>query len=483
MASDLDLVARLLSYEQGHAVPKSSHRHLAIHDDALVFCPIMMAGEESTIHALAIGRIGTAPKIRVVPDPRLRADQFKLFEWLAKGFEHYFQSCRDSGVHPQIWVSSRPVLTLLDTLAERLRYNRDYPVVRRFGELLTYATDRLNIAGQQALIDCSSALTGHWLTGQSDSDDEHLGALLAWLEGDRNGIGDLLEKVRIAEQQPCGSKTSPDFDRDILNPLVTEYNVARRDGANPSRLTFLAGQIEDALAPIVLNIYEKTQKAIQLLKEAELPELIHLGELEARETDSFQSFMKSRDKGYRMSLRDKPKASVFKMAEREDAEENYQAAILASDSVAQAEAILSGKALEGKVTNPRKVKLAPRRFDLLFELISDQEILHLREGSKLSLKDDPRYQVTVVSLQRRSGHAIISLKVTRGKRTHGLPKDGAKQFWLLSAPDWHRLRNERKQFKERLAKTPWTHNSNETAPVLPSRAAPVDPLALVEALR
>ena len=125
MAGELDLVARLLAYEGGRAVRIATHQQVAIRSDALVLCPVAMAGEDTTVHIVAVGRIDGAPEIYCVPDPRVRDDEYELFAWLGGHIEQHFEARRRAGEYPQIWVSSGAVADHLDTLADRLRYNHE----------------------------------------------------------------------------------------------------------------------------------------------------------------------------------------------------------------------------------------------------------------------------------------------------------------------------------------------------------------------
>src|SRR5919199_5029360 len=229
MSTTLDLLARLLAYRDGRAQLRASHRQVAIHPQARVLCPLALAGEDTTIHIVAYGPIGGPARVLCVPDPRKRDPQFDLFARLGADLERRFERCRREGTYPQLWVSSGAAASHLDVLADRLRYNRLRPDVKRFGELLSYATGRLPIAGQQALISATGALTRHWATGQQAGEDEHLGAVLAWIDPPA-GVP-VLEAVAAAELEPMGARTDPTFDEQILEPLVRAYDDAPRAGA------------------------------------------------------------------------------------------------------------------------------------------------------------------------------------------------------------------------------------------------------------
>jgi hypothetical protein len=222
------------------------------------------------------------------------------------------------GCFPQLWVSSGAVAGHLDTLADRLRYNRQNTRVRRFGELLSYATGRYPIAGQQALLTATAALRLHWASGQQPAEDEHLGALLAWVDPPV-GIP-IQEAVAAAERVPMGVKTDPEFDRTVLDPLVETYDrTARGPGASRRSAADAAMRIQQALEPVALRIYDATQRAVQLLIASGLPELPGLAELEALEAAEFESFMQARDDGRPITLRDRPRAAAFGLSTRESA--------------------------------------------------------------------------------------------------------------------------------------------------------------------
>ncbi len=480
MPREIDLIPRLLAFKHGRAQRAATHLQIAVRSDALVVCPLAMAGEDTTIHMIAWGEIGQPPTISFVPDPRRRDDQYRLFAEFGVAIERYFRACRDTGTYPQIWVSSAPVASHLDILADRLRYNRDDVQVKRFGELLSYATERYPIAGQQALHTATGALKLHWATGQTEGEDEHLGALLTWIEPP--GGCSVLRAVADAERIPMGVKTDPDFDRDVLEPLVTAYNEALRAGAEAAELTRHADRIRSALQPVVLRIYEATQRAIQVLLGMGLPPLPDLAELERREAEEFESFMAARDAGHYLSLRDGPRAAAFKLSAREDAAQNLEAARLLGDRVARARGRLTGRVLVGEVVRPRATRLGPRQTSYEFDLHTTQRVLHIRVRDELFWVDDPRLRVVVTRVQRRGASTWVSLQITKGQRSVGLPPAGAHLEFAPSVPDWAWLWRLRSHLSRRLAITPWTH-TDQPIPPSPVRPAPSDPLAAVEALR
>lgn len=482
MAGEIDLIARMLAFESGKALRVASHLHVSVQPHALVVCPLAMAGEDTTIHTVAIGHVGKSAEFQSVPDPRFREDEYGLFTWLAERIVAYFDECRSRGDFPQIWVSSSPAAALLDILADRLRYNRDDLVVKRFGELLSYATERFPIAGQQALITATGALRQHFATGQQEAEDEHLGTVLVWIEppAGRN----VLAEVAATELIPMGAKTDPTFDRQVLDPLVRDYNEARRKGADPKVLARRAKAVHDVLVNVARPIYEGTQRTIRILGRLNLPPLPALAALDDRERGEFQNFMQSRDDGFHLPLRDKPKSAAFKLADREDAMDNLESAVLHEDRLGRARARLAGSVLRGTVRNPQKVHLGPWRFEYSLEVVSQQRVLRVRRRDELSLLLDTRLKAVVTDIHRNGRTTTVSLRLSSGGRAVGLPRIGEVIELGPGAPDWLGIVRTRVQMAERLSDPPWTHSDAGIPNCKPQAGgAPRDLLRVLEGLR
>ena len=478
MGSDIDMVARLLAFRNGRAERIASHRQVVIKPNAAILCPIAMAGEDTTIHIVAFGRIGAPPEIRCVADPRVRDDQYTLFEWMGDKIERYFQACRTSGDYPQLWVSSTAAASHLDTLADRFRYNRDNVRVRRFGELLSYATERFPVAGQQTLVTATSALRLHFATGQQDGEDEHLGALLTWIEPPiRNAI---FTAVARAEEIPMGVKTDPAFDRRTLAPLVQAFNAARHSNASATSLDRHRTAIQQVLEPVVREIYCGVQRAITILMQLGLPSLPDLTALSTRERDEYLSFMDARDQGIPLPLHDKAKRAAFGLADREDALENLERATLRGDRVTRARACLAGDVVVGIVSNARRLHTGPHRYSHRFDISSTQRKLHIRRCDDLVLLTEPRLVALVRDVRRSGRTTLISLEVVRGMRCVGTPANGTQVQMGKPAPDWNHIFLLRKQMGSRLRNVPWTHQDNALPASAPSAMQP--PADLVQAV-
>lgn len=476
----MKIVGRLNALQAGRAVRAATHLQVIIQPHALIICPLAMAGEDTTIHAIAVGGIGAAPEIRVAADPRVRDEQYALVAWLGGIIEAYYQRCRDSADFPQIWVSSGAAAGHLDILADRLRFTRENEPIKRMGELLTYATERGPVTGQQALVTATGALAAHFATGQQEGEDEHLGVFLTWLAPPPDQ--DIRRAIELAEHEVMGVKTDPIFDRNQLAPLVAAFNKARAEHARPEEMRYRTNAISSALTPVVARIYDAVQRAISYLN-GQFPPAAILADLARSEAGAFASFMNGRDLGLPLPYRDTPKAGVFKITERETAAQNLEAGSLYGDTMLLAKARMEGRVLSGIAQNVTATKV-PYNTVHRSEVVTGQGNLHLRRGDVFAQLDNPGFKWTVEHVARNGAQTSVTLSMRKRVKGAGPLANGQAVEFAPPPPDWTRLGRSRSKMQARLAVMPWTHG--ETPPVQQAPSAvpkPTDLLAAVEALR
>lgn len=478
MADLVHVAARLRALQRGQAVPIVSQRQLVIQPHARILTLIAMAGEDTSVHAAALGSIGHAPEIKVVADPRRRDDQYDLLRWLLPFFERYFSECLTDGTFPQIWVSSAGALGHLDTLADRLRFT-DEDDMKRLGTLWTYAGERSPVAGQQALISATTALRAHYATGQQETEDEHLGSLLTWIEPPSGR--DIWAAIATAESQPMAVKTDPKFDGHMLQPALADYNHARSIG-DGSASAFHHARIQQLLEGVIRPIYAATQRAIAVLTAPRWkpnPALDALAEQEARE---FARFMAAREEGFHLPYHDRPKAGAMKIASRERAVSNLEAGMLRHDRAAREKGVVSGRVLRAQVTGIREDKVRPRFFEYELMLSSSQDSLHLRVGDELWTLDDPKIALRVEDVGRRGSFTVVRGTVPHGKNAVKRMSPGITLDFGPEAPNWQHIGKELQQMGERLTHAPWTHGDTTPAPSPVDKTMPPNLLAAVERL-
>jgi hypothetical protein len=278
-----------------------------------------------------------------------------------------------------------------------------------------------------------------------------------------------------------GVKTDPAFDRERLQPLVSAYDRARREGASATQLQRRARAIENELSPIIGRIYEAVQRALTFL-QGQFPVARMLDDLARREADEFESFMRGRDDEVALPYRDRPKAAAFKISERERAAQNVEQGALYGDAMAQARARLAGRIVSGRVLNVTATKV-PNKTIHRFDVETAQTNLHLRQGDQLACLSDQRLRCAVEGVRRQGAVTRVAFVITAGMRAVGAPVPGAAIEMAPPPPDWNQLYRERGKMSARLAVTPWTHSQDAVAPLAEAIARPANLLAAVEALR
>lgn len=450
MADLLHVAARLRALQNGQAVPIVSQRQVVIQPHARILTLMSMAGEDTSVHAAAFGGFGESAQVFVVADPRRRDDQNTLLRELLPLFEDYYAQCRATGTFPQIWVSSAGALGHLDTLADRLRFT-DEPEIRRLGELWTYAGERSPIAGQQVLISASGALRLHYATGQQEAEDEHLLALLTWIDPPRGR--DLFAAVASAEETPMGVKTDPLFDRSSLQPAIDDFHKAGSDAERAFHQTRIQHMLEGVIRPI----YTATQRAMALLGQPRWRDNPALEELAQQESDEFERFMQARDDGHFLPYHDSAKAGAMKIAARERAVTNVEAGMLRHDRAARERGVVKGSVLRGQLVDVREHHLGPRLFEYDLVLSSHQDSLHLRLGDELWLMDGAKLSMEVNEIERRGPFTRVTGRVSDGKRAAKKLSVGSTLDFGPGAPNWPGIGIELGQMKIRLTNEPWTH--------------------------
>ncbi|MFJ4686022.1 hypothetical protein [Streptomyces sp. NPDC088789] len=266
----ISTLARLEAVHTGRAQPGATvrHRHLSRHP--LVFVPLTTAGEAGAPLGALVGTDRDAPRLLTVAQPRDRELRFAFLAELADVVLPYVDAhaesveaaeraetdpetgkrvkvevdlCADA---PQLIVPNRAGLAYVRLLGRSTRFRRTaeqdpeapYPAPPRvplLGRWLTHYAERARVPGSSLLLAMTDLLSRHWATGQSGMEDQHLGALLAWIDPPEGGSGAgaalRAELDRDADGQllcpPAGPATDPAFDNKLLAPAIERYDRAR----------------------------------------------------------------------------------------------------------------------------------------------------------------------------------------------------------------------------------------------------------------
>ncbi|GAB2845518.1 hypothetical protein GCM10027074_10460 [Streptomyces deserti] len=399
----ISTLARLEAVRTGRAQPAATVRHRHLSERPLVFVPLTTAGEAGAPLGALVGTDRDAPHLLVVPQPRDRDLRFAFLAELADVVLPYVDAyadvveaaertetdpetgkrvkvevdlCADA---PQLIVPSRAGIDFVRLLGRSMRFRRTAeqdpeaphpapPRVPLLGRWLTHFGERARVPGSSLLLAMTDVLARHWATGQSTLEDQHLGALLAWIDPPQGLSGAeaalRAELERDARGQltcpPAGPATDPAFDNKLLAPAIERYDRARtalsaaEDGLEAddrlAALTAAEREIRELVRSRTLPTWEKVWQGLDLLRE--LPAGAHV---EERWTRDRWSFTGHRDRVLAgeppQPRRDDAVTAANKLATREREQARLDAHEALDDPLVMVARRLAGEAFAGEVTD------------------------------------------------------------------------------------------------------------------------------------
>ncbi|MFF3516099.1 hypothetical protein [Streptomyces sp. NPDC002573] len=516
-------LARLEAVRSGHAQPAATVRHRHLSDRPLVLVPLTTAGEAGAPLGALVGIDRDTPRLLVVPQPRDRDLRFAFLAALAdivlpyvdgygeaveaaertetdpetgKRVKVEVELCADA---PQLIVPSRAGIDFVRLLGRSMRFRRTAeqdpetphpapPRVPLLGRWLTHFGERARVPGSALLLALTEVLARHWTTGQSSLEDQHLGALLAWIdppEGTSGAEAALwAELARDAEGQllcpPAGPATDPAFDNELLAPAIERYDRARarlaaaEDGVEADdrfgELSAAEGEIRALVESRTRPTWDAVWRGLDLLRA--LPDSAHA---EVRWTRDRWSFTGHRDRVLAgeppQPRHDDAVTAANKLATREREQARLDAQEALDDPLVMAGRRLAGEAFAGEVTDvvmaySEGKRPSPRPL----VTVRTEDLPHLGEGAKVfrSLGGKPQgaefvgYEDTGEDGREHDGggaeSALVVLRIVdkmgRGKEPEAgsVPEKGDRVCFTLFE---HEQRGGAKLPEPE--ETPWTH--------------------------
>ncbi|MFI1070801.1 hypothetical protein [Streptomyces puniciscabiei] len=502
-------LARLEAVSSGRAQPAATVRHRHVSTRPLVFVPLTTAGEAGAPLGALVGTDRDQPRLLAVPQPRDRDLRFSFLADLADVVLPYIDSyagsveaaertetdpetgkrvkvevelCADA---PQLIVPSRAGLEFVRLLGRSMRFRRTAeqdpeaphpapPRVPLLGRWLTHYGERSRVPGSSLLLALTDVLSRHWATGQSGLEDQHLGALLAWIDPPQGESG--AEAARRAELArdpagqllcpPAGPATDPAFDNKLLAPAIERYDRARTALAAAedalaaddrlAALTAAEREIRDLVASRTRPTWDAVWRGLDLLRE--LPEGAHV---EERWTRDRWSFTGHRDRVLAgeppQPRRDDAVTAANKLATREREQARLDAQEALDDPLVMAGRRLAGEAFAGEVTDvvmaySEGKRPSPR--PLVTVRTDDRP--HLAERARLYRSLGGRPQSAEFVGQEADGVLVLRVldKMGRGKEPEpgSVPEKGDRICFTLFE---HEQRGGAKLPDPE--ETPWTH--------------------------
>ncbi|MFC8590777.1 hypothetical protein [Streptomyces atroolivaceus] len=498
----ISTLARLEAVDSGRAQPLATVRHRHLADGPLVLVPLTTAGEAGAPLGALVGTDRAAPRLLAVAQPRDRDLRFAFLAELAEAVLPHIESYADvvepaerSEVDPgtgkkvkvdvelcadaaQLIVPSRAGIDFVRLLGRSMRFRRTaeddpdtpYPAPARvplLGRWMTHYGERARVPGSSLLLAATDLLNRHWATGQSSLEDQHLGALLAWVDppdGEPGAAAALraeLERDRDGQLvcPPAGPATDPAFDNRLLAPAIERYDRARaalaaaEDALDAdTRLGELSGaerEIRSLLAGVLLPTWDAVWRGIDLLRE--LPEGTRA---EDRWTRDRWSFTAHRDRVRAgeppQPRRDDAVTAAQKLASRETAQAQLDAQEALDDPLVLAGRRLAGEAFIGEVTEVEMAYSESKRpSPRPLVTVRTDERPHLGERTKVyrSLDGRPQTAEFVGYATEDPGHAEpegtvhLVLRITdrmgRSKEPApgSVPEPGDRIAWTLFEHD------------------------------------------------
>ncbi|MGX4692034.1 hypothetical protein [Streptomyces sp. JNUCC 63] len=523
-------LTRLEAVRAGQAQPAATVRHRHLSERPLVFVPLTTAGEAGAPLGALVGTDRHAPRLLAVPQPRDRDLRFAFLAELADVVLPYIDSyagtveaaertetdpesgkrvkvevelCADA---PQLIVPSRAGIDFVRLLGRSMRFRRTAeqdpedphpapPRVPLLGRWLTHFGERARVPGSSLLPALTDLLARHWTTGQSSLEDQHLGALLAWItppEGSSGARAALrAELARGADGQlecpPAGPATDPAFDNKLLAPAIERYDRARtalaaaEDGLQADdrlgALTAAEREIRALVEKCALPTWEKVWDGLDLLRA--LPEGAHV---EERWTRDRWSFTGHRDRVLAgeppQPRRDDAVTAANKLATREREQARLEAQEALDDPLVMAGRRLAGEAFAGEVTDVVMAYSEGRRpSPRPLVTVHTDDLPHLGERARVyrSLDGKPQSAEFVAHEEGGTEGTLIVLRILdkmgRGKEpaAGSVPEKGDRVCFTLFE---HEQRGGAKLPDPE--ETPWTHGGPPgEAGAVPEVADPV----------
>ncbi|WP_405492550.1 hypothetical protein [Streptomyces sp. NBC_00096] len=522
----MNTLARLEAVRAGRAQALATVRHRHLSGRPLVFVPLTTAGEAGAPLGAMVGTDPDAPHVLVIPQPRDRDLRWEFLAELAGQVVPYLESyadavepvertetdpetgkrvkveaelCLDA---PQLIVPSRTGIEYVRLLGRSMRFRRTaeedpenpYPAPARvplLGRWFTHLAERSRVPGSSMLLSATDLLSRHWATGQSNLEDQHLGALLAWIDPPPGTTGAeralRAELGRGADGQllvpPAGPATDPAFDNKLLAPAIARFDAARAaaaaapngngsgngngDGARDRARAAAERAVRQLVVSQMQSTWNAVWQAVGLLRELPAGE-----RAEDRWTGDRWSYTGHRDRVRAgeapQPRRDDAVTAARKLATRETEQVRLEAQEALDDLLVMAGRRLAGEAFAGEVTEvvmewTESKRPSPRPLVTVATEDRPQLADGAEDGSgggsggaKVYRSLDGRPQSAQFVRREVDGRLVLRLldKMGRGKDPEpgSVPEKGDRVCWTLFE---HDARGGPKL--PDAEQTPWTH--------------------------
>lgn len=427
----LTALARVLAVESGRAQPIRTFRHVHVSSRPLVFIPLQLAGEASAPLAALAGDDRGSPRLITVYEPRNRTQRFQFAARLAQTvILPYIEDCATGDIGekeaypnaPQILVPGPAAVHFTRLLGRSTRFRRtegEWAVpasVPVLGRWLTYYAERAEHPGSSLLLPMTAALTTHWATGQSATEDQNLAALIGWITPPPGKTG--FEAAREAEDPvqwpPAGPSTDPTFDSEVLQGLIEAIRDAAPAG--DAALERARAAMDAALMTQLQKTWTLMWQGVDLLRS--LPEGDHVRKRCEGDRRSFTATMRYfREGGFPQARRDNAVRAARRLTEMEREQQQLEVDAAFDDPLVMAEYRMTGEAFKGtvvaadpdrRVKEPGKRGAGAKRPLIVVE--TAEEVLP-DEGAKVASPLYPKQKGVIAAPPAVDGDGIVRVTI------------------------------------------------------------------------